>query len=75
MLPSFWRKLYQDPFRRYLIIALVILGVALLFTGRESVKLITNEGLEVHFFYLTGCSHYDEQKPFNEKLANTYPSI
>ena len=72
---NFWRKFYQDPFKRYLTVSLVILGVVLLFTGYESTKPPTNEGFEVHFFYLTGCSHCDEQNPFNEELASKYPSI
>jgi len=74
-LTNFLRGIYHDRFKRYLVISLIILGVILLFTGQEAAKPITNEGLEVHFFYLPGCSHCDEQKPFNEKLANTYPSI
>ena len=74
-LTNFLRGIYHDRFKRYLVISLIILGVILLFTGQEAAKPITNEGLEVHFFYLPGCSHCEEQKPFNEKLANTYPSI
>ena len=76
---NLWRKIYQDPFKRYLFLSLIILGVVLIFTGqfagREAEKPIASEGLKVHFFYLPGCSHCDEQKPFNENLANTYPSI
>ena len=72
---NFWRKIYQEPFKRYLVISLIVLGVVLLFTGEKVAKPTTTESLEVHFFYLPGCSHCDEQKPFNEKLANTYPSI
>ena len=72
---NFWRKFFQDPFKRYLTVSLVILGVVLLFTGYESTKPTTNGGFEVHFFYLTGCSHCDEQNPFNEELASKYPSI
>ena len=72
-LTNFWRKIYQDPFKRYLVLSLIILGVVLLFTGQEAANPITNEDFEVHFFYLPSCSHCDEQKPFNEKLANTYP--
>lgn len=74
-LTRFLRKIYRDPFKRYLFISLIILGVILLFTGQKAAKPITHEGFEVHFFYLPGCSHCEEQKPFNEKLANTYPSI
>jgi len=69
---NFCRKIYQDPFKRYLVISLVILGVILLFTGQEPAKPITDEGFEVHFFYASGCSHCEEQKPYNEKLASTY---
>lgn len=72
---NFWRKFYQDSFKRYLVVSLIILGTILLFTAQEPAKPITGEGLEIHFFYLPGCSHCDEQDPFNKKLTNTYPSI
>ena len=72
---KFWKKLYQDPFKRYLIISLVVLGVAISLAGQGEVEPLPNERLEVHFFYLPGCSHCEEQEPFNEELANAYPSI
>jgi len=72
---NFWRKFYHDRFKRYLAISLVVLGVALLFTGHEATKPIASEGFEVNFFYLPGCSHCGDQDPFNEKLATEYPSI
>ena len=74
-LTNFWGKFHQDPFKRYLIIALSILGAILLFAGPEAAKPITRGGLEIHFFHLPGCPSCEEQKPFNEKLASTYPSI
>ncbi len=72
---SFFKKIYQDPFKRYLVIALVAIGAVLLLTGQEAAKPSATEGLEVHFFHLPGCSHCHEQEPFNDKLANEYPSI
>ena len=33
---------------------------------------IPGEGLEVHFFYVSGCSPCEEQKPFNKELADKY---
>ncbi len=72
MWTNFWRKFYQDSFKRYLVVSLIILGTILLFTGQEPAKPITGEGFKVHFFHLPTCPHCDEQKPFNEKLANTY---
>ncbi len=74
-LTNFLKKIYQDSFKRYLVISLIILGVVLLFIGQAPAKSTTNDAFVVHFFYLESCSHCDEQKPFNEKLANTYPSI
>jgi hypothetical protein len=70
---SFLRNTFQDPFKRYLIISLVILGILIGFTSQGESS--TGEGYEVHFFYVTGCSHCPEQRPFNEMLANAYPSI
>ena len=73
---SFIKRTFQDRFKRYLIIGLAILGVVLVIAGLEPAQPATNGDLyEVHFFYLTGCSHCEEQKPFNEKLANEYSDI
>jgi len=70
---SFLRNTFQDRFKRYLIISLIILGIVIGFTSQGTSS--TGEGFEVYFFHVTGCSHCDEQKPFNEKLANTSPQI
>jgi hypothetical protein len=70
---SLFRNTFQDRFRRYLIISLVILGIVIALTSRASPT--TGEGFEVHFFYLPGCPHCDEQRPFNERLIDEYPSI
>jgi hypothetical protein len=72
-LTDFLKNTFQNRFRRYLIISLIILGIAIGFTSQGTSS--TGEGFEVHFFYLSGCSHCEEQRPFNERLANTYPSI
>ena len=71
-LTDFWRKLYQEPFKRYLVISLIILGGILLFTGQEVATSTAGEGFGVHFFYLPGCSHCDEQKPFNDRVTDKY---
>ena len=43
-LTDFWRKLYQEPFKRYLVISLIILGGILLFTGQEVATSTAGEG-------------------------------
>ena len=70
---NFLKNTFQDRFKRYLIISLIILGIVIGFTSQETSN--TGEGYEVHFFYVTGCSHCVDQMSFNERLADTYPSI
>ncbi len=72
-LTNFLRNTFQDRFRRYLIISLIILGIVIGFTSQGTSS--TGEGVEVHFFHLPGCSSCEEQEPFNEKLESEYPSI
>jgi hypothetical protein len=67
---NFLKNTFQDRFKRYLIISLVILGIVIGFTSQGTSS--TGEGFEVDFFYLPGCSHCEEQEPFNKKLENTY---
>ncbi len=67
---NFLKNTFQDRFKRYLILSLIILGVVIGFTSQGTSS--TGEGFEVHFFYLPGCSHCEAQEIFNEKLENTY---
>ncbi len=70
---DFLKNTFQDRFKRYLIISLIVLGIVIGFTSQGAST--PGEGLEIHFFYLPGCSHCQEQEPFNEKLQGEYPSI
>jgi len=67
---KFLRNTFQDRFKRYLIISLIILGIVIGLTSQGTSS--PGEGFEVHFFYLPGCSHCEEQEPFNKELENTY---
>jgi hypothetical protein len=67
---NFLKNIFRDRFKRYLIISLIILGIVIAFTSQGTSS--PGEGFEVHFFYLPGCSHCEDQKPFNEKLEDTY---
>jgi hypothetical protein len=70
---NFLKNTFQDRFKRYLIISLVVLGIVIGFTSQG--KSSTGEGYQVYFFHLPGCSHCESQEPFNEKLQSEYPSI
>ena len=67
---NFLKNTFQDRFKRYLITSLIILGIVIGFTSQGT----AGTG-DINFFYLPSCSHCDEQRPFNEKLAEKYPSI
>jgi len=72
-LTNFFKNTFQDSFKRYLIVSLIILGIVIAFTSQGTSS--TGEGYKVYFFYLPGCSHCELQEPFNEKLQSEYPSI
>ena len=69
-LANFLKNTFRDRFKRYLIISLIVLGIVIGFTSQGTSS--PGEGFEVHFFYLPGCSHCEEQELFNKKLENTY---
>jgi hypothetical protein len=64
---NFLKNTFQDRFKTYLIISLVVLGIVIGFTSQGTAGI----GY-VNFFYLPGCSHCEEQEPFNQKLAEKY---
>jgi hypothetical protein len=72
---GFLRNAFEDRFRRYLIISLVILGIVLIVISQQATERLPGQDFEVHFFYVTGCSSCDAQKPFNAQLAARHPSI
>jgi hypothetical protein len=87
---NYLKRLYQDPFKRYLAIGLAILGAVLLVVGDQQLQPVEEpdqqprpeepapaerEPLEVHFFYHPGCPHCKDQESFNRELAERYPSL
>lgn len=64
---NFLKNTFEDRFKRYLIISLIILGIVIAFTSQGTAGV----GY-FNFFYLPGCSHCEGQRPFNEKLAEKY---
>ena len=66
-LTSFLKNTFQDRFKRYLIISLIILGIVIGFTSQGA----SDIGY-IDFFSLPGCPSCEEQKPFNKKLAEKY---
>lgn len=74
-LAGFLKRTFQDRFKRYLIISLVILGIVLAVAGNDTAAPIDVDGYPVHYFFLPGCPGCEAQKPFNEQLKERYPEI
>jgi len=72
------RGFLSKPFNKWLVVALVVLGAALLaadyFQQQETSASVSDE-ITVHFFFLPTCPHCSAQKPFNEKLVAEYPEV
>ncbi|MEM0475503.1 MAG: hypothetical protein QW343_01790 [Candidatus Norongarragalinales archaeon] len=74
-----FKEFLSKPFNKWLVIALLVLGVALLaFDAAQqtaSFQRAQNASSEiiVHFFFLPTCPHCNEQKPFNAQLQAEYP--
>lgn len=67
ILESSIRGFLKEKFNRYLLGALLIVGIfAILFTGSQAAP--THDGMVVSVFYLPTCPHCAEQRPIIEQL-------
>lgn len=75
------RGVWNDPFKRYVSIALAVAAAAIIIFGAPTAETeapAAPEGevtLEVHFFYHSGCPHCRDQEPFNEDMARKYTNV
>jgi len=74
-LTGFLKNTFQDRFKRYLIISLVILGIVFAVVDQQAPEPIPDDGFIVHFFWLEGCPACAKQKPFMEELKERYPEV
>lgn len=72
---DFAKGIWDEPFKRYLVLGLVLLGIYLAFFDPfyHETESGTDGKLQVHFFYLDTCPHCAKQKIFNERLKDKYP--
>ena len=69
------KKIYADNFKRYLLLALIVIGLFLVFRDAETAEQTTSDELAVDFFFHPACPHCKAQKPFNEKLMDKFPEV
>ncbi len=74
-IPETIKTFYADRFKRYLTLALILLGIVMLIGQRDTDKTLPVGGLEVQFFYHPACLQCKEQKTFNQELIKKYPSV
>lgn len=75
-MPEWLRETLADPFKRYLILALIGLGIVLSvveYHGRQ--QQITPQEKRISFFFHPQCPHCREQKKFNPYLQAKYPEL
>jgi len=67
---------FKEPFNRYLIGGLVILGLLLLlWPTPQASQCPPDTKLVMDYFYSPSCPHCAAQKPFNEQLLEEFPGL
>ncbi|MBU0532021.1 thioredoxin domain-containing protein [Candidatus Micrarchaeota archaeon] len=70
------KQFLKTPFNKYLVIALLVLGLILLaFEYAPTQDNITDDNIVVDFFFSPTCPHCAAQKIFNEKLMEEFPNV
>ncbi len=68
------KRFFSVKFNLYLVIALILLGTALV-VPEYFVRPVEEEGLTLHYFYLPTCSHCKEQEPIVRELEAEMPEV
>lgn len=74
-IPVWLREAFADPFRRYLIIVLLVLGVVFSLAEYRSQQQIATQEKQISFFFHPQCPHCREQKNFIPYLKAKYPEL
>lgn len=73
--PGWLKEILADPFRKYLILGLVFVGVALSFYERTHQRQASLQEKQISFFFSPQCPHCRLQKEYNAYLQAKYPEI
>ena len=74
-IPVWLREAFADPFRRYLIIVLLVLGVVLSIAEYRNRQQVATQEKQISFFFHPQCPHCREQKKFIPYLQAKYPEL
>ena len=73
--PPWVREFLEDPFRKYLCLTLVLIGIAVAWFGPDTGGVPQGEGKTVQFFFHPTCPHCRKQIIFNQHLKAKYPEV
>jgi len=74
-MPAWLREIAEDPFRRYLILALLLLGCGISFHEYRNRPHTAPPEPQIAFFFHPQCPHCREQKALIPRLQAKYPEI
>lgn len=74
-IPDWLQEILADPFRKYLILSLCLLGVFLSIFENNYRQQLNPQEKEVSFFFHPQCPHCRKQKDFNSYLQAKFPEL
>ncbi len=74
-LPGWLWEFWHDPFRRYLFLGLILLGLGLSWTEHQHGRPVGPSTRQIAFFFHPQCPHCREQKRFLPYLQAKYPEL
>ncbi len=73
--PDWLREISADPFRKYLFLGLLLLGVSIAAVEHYKRQLVAPQEKNISFFFHPQCPHCRKQKIFNAYLQAKYPEL
>ncbi|MCW5205988.1 hypothetical protein VU08_03525 [Desulfobulbus sp. F5] len=74
-LPAWLQEILSDPFKKYLILALCLLGIGIYFAEQHRPEQVSSAHQDIVFFFHSQCPHCQKQKLFNPYLKAKYPEL
>ncbi len=74
-IPHWVKEILSDPFKKFLILFLFILGLAIYTAERYQASSAVAEIKQVTFFFHPQCPHCHKQQKFNAYLKTKYPQL
>lgn len=74
-LPVWLQEIFSDPFKKYLILSLCLLGIGIYLAEQHHPEPVSSTHQDIVFFFHSQCPHCQKQKKFNPYLKTKYPEL